>query len=145
MSRPGATLLLLAALAGCAAGPALTALRTVHVEASPDANSLSGTQIDLVFVFEPEANAALPATADVWFATREALGAAHPTMMVVPLRLPADDHGADITLTAGHRKAISVYSYASYLAPAGLRRCTLTPLVHAVLRLQHDHIDCAGK
>lgn len=149
MSRRAPRLLrllpVLACLAGCAAKAPLTTLETLRLEVAADANWLSGTQLDLVFVFEPEADAALPATANAWFAVRQALRAGQPTMLVVPLQLPAAYGGADIALPAGYQKALGIYSYASYLAPAGQPRCRLTALVHVVLRLQYDHIDCVGR
>lgn len=50
MNARAALLLTLAALAGCASGPAPTALSSLRVAAVPDANYASATQVDLVFV-----------------------------------------------------------------------------------------------
>lgn len=140
-----AALLALASLAGCAAKPALTSLRTVRVEASADANFLSGTRIDLVFALTPEARAALPPSADLWFAAAPTLRDGNGGLKVLTVELPADYRATDVALPHGYRKAIAIYSYASYLAPAGLGRCDLTTQVHATLRLQYDHIDCGGR
>lgn len=145
MSRLAAALLLLAGVAGCATKPVPAAVRTLRVAAAPDANAVSGTDVDLVFVFEPEAQAALPPTAALWFASRQALRAGQPTMAVLALHVPADYALTAIDLPAGYRKAIGVYAFASYVSPAALAQCKLTPFVHVVLRLHNDHLECAGE
>jgi type VI secretion system protein len=140
-----AMLSIVTALAGCASKPPLTTIQTVQVFAAPDANSASGTQLDLVLVFDTNAVAALPATSVDWFAKKPALVAGlAKSIKLVELQLPAGYPATSVPLPAGYTKAIGVYSYASYLTAAGQVQCNLTPFVNVTLRLLNDHVDCAG-
>lgn len=132
-------------LAGCAARPQPTALKTLQVAAAPDANFIGGTQLDVVFAFDAPADADLPPDAAAWFVRKPALRANHPTLRVLELQLPADYPLAGIVLQPGFQKAVGVYAYASYLAAGEQGRCTLTRLVHVTVRLQYNHADCTAR
>lgn len=143
-----AALAAMLAVAGCAGKPPRTRLAPdgIQVLVAADANSASATQLDLVLVFDANADAALPSGSADWFARKPALLAGLASeIQLVPLQLPAPYALPSVALPPGYDKAIGVYSYASYLSPAGQPRCNLTPYRRVTLRLLNDHIDCAGQ
>jgi type VI secretion system protein len=138
------TCLLLLAVASCNSLPRTT-LERIDVSADPDANGTSGTEVDLVFAYDARSDAALPKSAADWFgqnAERRTELASGVT--VVRLSLAAGT-AASHALSASESKAIGVYSYANYVAPAGLARARLTPFVQARIRLAADQVVYANQ
>jgi type VI secretion system protein len=134
------------ALAACASKPPPTPLRQLQVLADADANGTSGTQLDLVFVFDTAADKDLPADSASWFANKPALLANLATSVkLVPLQVPAPYSLPAAPLPAGYATAIGVYSYASYVSKDGQPRCKLTPYTSVTLQLKNDHIECIGR
>lgn len=141
-----AALVCCAGLGACVSQPPRTRVALLKVSAAPDANSASGTQVDVEFVFDAQADAALPATNVSWFADKRTLMAGMASSLkVVELRLPSPYPSTAVSLPPGHEKAIAVYIYASYLAPSGQGRCRLTPFVAASISLHNDYVDCRGR
>lgn len=122
-------LLLVAAplLAGCGTlakllpGHAKTAsLDTLRVVAQPGANLDSATALDLVFVYDATSAALLPKTGPAWFAQKPALlNGLGRGADVVSLQVPPATVIGTVKLPDRHGKALGVYAFANYLAPAG--------------------------
>jgi type VI secretion system protein len=140
------SLILLLALASCASPSTPTPLKSIQLSAMADANSSSATMVDVVFVYDTAASAGLPATSPDWFQLREALLARMPgSISVLRLDVPPPYPLVEVALPSGYAKAVGVYVYASYLAPAGQPRCNLTPYQQVSLRLLNDRMECAGR
>ncbi|MBA3774461.1 MAG: hypothetical protein H0X13_18820 [Ramlibacter sp.] len=111
-------------------------LRHVKVVAELDANSLTATAIDLVFVYDDTALAVLPKTGPEWFANKDALMAGLALSVdVVRLQIPRGKTVDEAPLPRRHRKAVAVYSYANYITPGGQPQGKLTPYKCAQITL----------
>jgi type VI secretion system protein len=114
-----------------------TPLRQVSVVAELNANQNSATALDLVFVYDDTARGMLPKTGPEWFSAKAALLAGLALSLdVVPLQIPPASPVANVPLPARHHKAIAVYSYANYIAPAGQPVGNLTPYKCVQIRLR---------
>ncbi|HEV2623088.1 MAG TPA: hypothetical protein VGU65_13500 [Frateuria sp.] len=142
-NAPRGLALLLLALAGCgiARPPPTSVLGQLGVVAEPGANDDAATALDVVFVYDPQAGSLLPLTGPEWFARkvayRQNLGSA---IDVVSLELAPATTVRDVALPPRYRRAVAVYAYASYLAPAGQPRLSLGAYPRAVIRLAPDHV-----
>ncbi|MET0254498.1 MAG: hypothetical protein ABWZ85_10570 [Luteibacter sp.] len=130
-------------LAGCGAiGKLLpghvekTSLDSVRVAAQPGANLDSATRIDLAFVYTSEGVGLMPKTSPEWFGQKASvvsgLGA---SLDVVSMGVPPAMLLTSLKLPSRHGKAVAVYAYARYVAPAGQARIDLTRYHAAVLWL----------
>lgn len=130
-------------LSGCSAISSLmpwhtptTALRGLRVAAQPGANLNSATALDLVFVYDKNSVAMLPKSGPEWFAQKAALqNGLGKTIDVVALQVPPATVIDPVKLPKRAGKALSVYVFANYLAPAGQARADLTQFRHAVIWL----------
>jgi hypothetical protein len=115
-------------VAGCGwFGPPRTALREVSVIATSAANNGGATWLDLVFVYDAASAAALPRTAPDWFAhRRDLLLSFGPKIEAVPVQLPTNQTLAPVALPASTRRALTVYCYVNFVAPAGQGVADLT-------------------
>lgn len=137
-------LLLMLVVAGCSLVakviPGLSdtvALKSLKVVATPDANADSAVALDLVFIYDKDAEAQLPKTAPEWFADRAALqNGLGKAADVVSLQLPPATLVESVKLPDRHGKAVAVYAYARYLSGSGQGRCDLSGFKHPVLWLQ---------
>lgn len=132
-------------LAGCGMarslpGGSVTVLNHLGVVVEQGANQQIATALDVVFVYDTQAEAVLPRTGPEWFARKavdqNSLGSA---IDVVPLQLPPATVMAEVALPPRHRQAVAVYAYVDYLAAAGQARLSLGAYRNAVIRLTPDH------
>jgi type VI secretion system protein len=137
--------LLLAALAGCAAAPRPTALTGIELVGEVGANTNSATQLDIVFVYDPNVVALLPAKGPDWFDQKDALQKALASAItVLEFGVPPATL-VRAALPKGYEKAVAVYSYANYLSAPGQPKCNLTPFKSMVIWLTPDTVVCSGK
>lgn len=131
-----------ALLAGCSwFGPTRTALREVTVTATSAANNASATWVDLVFVYDAASAGALPRTAPDWFAHRRDLRLSFgPKIEVVPVQLPANQVVAPVLLPKRTRRALTVYCYVNFVAPAGQGVADLTQYKRVRITLAPDTV-----
>ncbi|WP_051938693.1 hypothetical protein [Luteibacter sp. 9135] len=137
-----------AAIAGCAALGKLvpghvetTSLRSVRIAAPPGANLNSATQLELVFAYSADAAALLPKTSPEWFAHREDIVAGGgAALQVAPIGVVPDKLIVPFPLPKRHAKAVAVYGFARYVAPAGQGRLDLTRYRNPVLWLTESRI-----
>ncbi len=128
-------------LGGCALGKwagivPLNPLKTLEVVAQVGANQDTATAIDIVWVFDSTALAALPKTGPLWFANKAALQANLATSLaVVSLEVAPASALQSVPLPAKHGKAIAVLAFANTLAVAGQAVGTLTPFKCALITL----------
>lgn len=129
--------LLLIASAGCSwFGPTRTALRGVTVVAQNAANNATATAIDLVFVYDASATALLPRTGPDWFAHRAALlPSLGPKVEAVSVQLPPNQSAAPVPMPARYKKALVVYCYVNFVAPAGQGVADLTQYKRVTITL----------
>ncbi|MGN2248119.1 hypothetical protein ACFWZ3_15670 [Frateuria sp. GZRR35] len=133
---------MLLALVGCGmTRPQPTSvLSQLGVVAEAGANGDAATALDVVFVYEQQVGPVLPLTGAEWFARRvvyqQTLGAA---IDVVSMELPPGTV-LNVALPARSRRAVAVYAYVSYLAPAGQPRLSLGSYPRATIRLTPDHV-----
>ncbi|HEV2540570.1 MAG TPA: hypothetical protein VGU03_12840 [Frateuria sp.] len=142
-NAPHGLALLLLALAGCGIARSLptSALNQLGVVAEPGANSDAATALDVVFVYDPQADPVLPPTGAEWFTRKSAyLQKLGPAVDVVSLELAPATTVRDVALPPRYRQALAVYAYANYLAPAGQPRQSLGAYSRAVIRLAPDHV-----
>lgn len=143
MRRPLRLLLpvLACLLAACSSGPPKTRLRGIEVAAALGANANTATALDVVFVFDPAALPLLPKTGPEWFEHKAALaGGLANAIEVVSVQVPPAA-ALTLPLPARHARAIGVYSFANYVAPAGQPVANLTPFRQVTLRLAPERID----
>lgn len=116
-------------------------LQSIRVIADARANAYSATALDVVFVYDAAALAALPKTGPAWFAADNGLTGAFPGALdVVRLEVPPA-YALDVQLPARHRKAIRVLVYANYIPAAGQYPIDLTALTRAVIHLKPTAIE----
>jgi hypothetical protein len=131
-----------ALLAGCSwFGPPRTALREVTVTATSRANNASATWLDLVFVYDAASASALPRTAPDWFThRRDLLLSFGPKIDVVRVQLPANQAAAPVALPTRTRRALTVYCYVNFVAPAGQGVADLTQYKRVRITLAPDTV-----
>jgi hypothetical protein len=130
--------------AGCG-GPVTTALREVTVVAKPAANNGSATSLDLVFVYDATSAATLPRTGPDWFASKSRLEIAlGPKIEVASVELPAAQSFSPVPLPTRHKKALVVYCYVNFTAPAGQGVADLTPFKRVRITLSPDTVTYKG-
>jgi type VI secretion system protein len=142
-NAPRGLALLLLALAGCGVAKSLptSVLGQLGVVAEPGANNDAATALDVVFVYDPQAGPVLPPTGAEWFARKAAyLQKLGPAIDVVSQELAPATTVRDVALPPRYRRAVAVYAYANYLAPAGQPRLSLGAYPRAVIRLAPDHV-----
>ncbi|UXY17249.1 hypothetical protein N8I74_09645 [Chitiniphilus purpureus] len=121
--------------------PPRTEVRALRVLAEVDANGNSATALDVVLVYSANALAMLPRTGPDWFAQKGALLAAlGPDIDVVPLQLPPALVVDPVPLPGRYRRAVGVYAFPNYLAPAGQAAINLTAYRRPTLRLRANDI-----
>ncbi|GAB7536918.1 hypothetical protein BGC_31360 [Burkholderia sp. 3C] len=125
-----------ALLAACSwFGPKTAAVSQIKVVAEISANQNAATQLDVVFVYDSNVLALLPATGPDWFQKKDALLAGLATAIdVVSLQVPPATL-ATASLPKRHGKAIAVYSYANYLSAAGQPKGNITPYKNVTIWL----------
>lgn len=130
--------------AGCGSAPPRTELRGIKLMAEPGANDNMPAAVDIVFVYDAAAAALLPKTGPEWFEKKPALVAGLAASIdVVSMQVPPARVFV-VPLPASYKKAIGVYSYANYLAPAGQPMANLTPYKRITIRLTRDAIVYAS-
>jgi len=139
---------LLLLIAGCASKPAPTGLQGIEILAAANANQNNATALDLVFVYDSSTQGLLPKTGPEWFDKKAALVAGLATGLdVVSLQVPPASTvnlPASPPFPARYAKAIGVYAYANYVAPAGQPMMNLTPYSAVTITLAPDSITLAG-
>jgi type VI secretion system protein len=139
-----APVLLCGALLGACSAPP-TVLTGITVLADTDANNNSPTALDLVFVYDTASASLLPKNGPEWFDKRQALIAGLATAIDVVSLQPVPASSAPVTLPPRYAKAIAVYSYANYIAPAGQPMGNLTPYLSMTIRLSKDSVLYQGR
>lgn len=126
-------------------GPTRTALRDVSVVAQSAANSGSATALDLVFVYDAPTAATLPRTGPEWFAQKaRLLVALGPKLDVASVQLPAGQSLSPVPLPERHKKALVVYCYVNFVAPAGQGVADLTAFKRVTITLAPDAVSYAA-
>lgn len=126
-------------------GPTKTALREVDVVAQSAANSASATALDLVFVYDSTTAATLPRTGPEWFAQKARLSVAlGPKIDVASVQLPAGQSLSPVPLPQRHKKALIVYCYVDFVAPAGQGVADLTTYKRVRIMLAPDTVSYAA-
>lgn len=98
----------------------LNPLKTLEIVAQTGANQGSAAAIDIVWVFDSTAQAALPKTGPLWFANKAALQAnLASSLAVVSLELAPASATQSVPLPSNHGKAIAVLAFANTLDAAG--------------------------
>lgn len=119
-------LLVLVLTSACNTTPPTT-LTGITVVAEINANQNSATLLDIVFVYDSNANGLLPKTGPEWFEKKAALIAGLATSIeVVSLQVPPATV-INLPLSKQNEKAIGVYGYANYLTVSGQAQGNLTP------------------
>ncbi|WGS52878.1 hypothetical protein LFL96_32410 [Paraburkholderia sp. D15] len=136
----------LALLAACSwFGPTKTALRGVTVFAQNGANNASATALDFVFVYDATSAALLPRTGPDWFARRAALLLSlGPKVEAVSVQLPPNQSAAPVPLPARYKKALVVYCYVNFAAPAGQGVADLTQYKRVAITLGPNTVTYDG-
>jgi len=135
-------------LAGCSAVANLlpwhtqtTRLSSVRVAAPPGANLNSATALDLVYVYNTASIAMLPKTGPDWFSQKIALqNGLGLAIDIVSLQVPPATVIDPVVLPKRASKAVAVFAFANYLAPAGQVRSDLTQFRRAVIWLAPTQI-----
>jgi type VI secretion system protein len=132
--------------AGCSwFGPTKTVLRGVTVVAQDGANNATATAVDLVFVYDASAVALLPPTGPAWFAHRAALlPSLGPKVEAVSVQLPPNQQAKPVPMPARYKKALLVYCYVNFVAPAGQGMADLTQYKRVVITLGPNVITYDG-
>ncbi|ASL47767.1 hypothetical protein bAD24_III10250 [Burkholderia sp. AD24] len=132
--------------AGCSwFGPTKTALRGVTVIAQNGANNASATALDFVYVYDATSAAVLPRTGPDWFAHRAALlSSLGPKVEAVSVQLPPNQSSAPVPLPARYKKALVVYCYVNFVAPAGQGVADLTQYKRVVITLGPQTVTYDG-
>jgi type VI secretion system protein len=141
------SLVLAASLCACSMfGPSkYTALRQIQVIAPGDANQNTATAIDLVFVYDQPAMAVLPLSGPQWFANKAPLSTTLLNRIdVVSIQLQPSSLVDPVALPAHYKKALAVYSFVNFIAPAGQGRADLTLFKQAVITLGPDTVTYSG-
>ncbi|GLU31286.1 hypothetical protein WKR88_15355 [Trinickia caryophylli] len=144
-ARASVLVVIAALLGGCGwFGPTRTALRDVTVVAQSAANSGSATALDLVFVYDAPTAATLPRTGPEWFAQKaRLLVALGPRIDVASVQLPAGQSVSRVPLPERHKKALVVYCYVNFVAPAGQGVADLTTYKRVTITLTPDAVSYA--
>ncbi|MGF7187833.1 type VI secretion system protein [Robbsia andropogonis] len=112
-----------------------TAVSQIKIVAEVNANQNAATQLDVVFVYDSNVTAMLPATGPDWFQKKGALMAGLATAIdVVSLQVPPATLST-AKLPKRHGKAIGVYVYANYLSAAGQPKGNITPYKNVTIWL----------
>ncbi|MFM0016302.1 hypothetical protein PQR46_36680 [Paraburkholderia sediminicola] len=132
--------------AGCSwFGPTKTALRGVTVIAQNGANNASATELDFIFVYDATSAAMLPRTGPDWFARRAVLlTSLGPKIDTVSVQLPPNQSSAPVPLPARYKKALVVYCYVNFVAPAGQGVADLTQYKRVVITLGPQTVTYDG-
>lgn len=123
-----------AGLGGCSTARSLGLLpnnpvRRLQVVTELGANRNSATAIDLVWVFDPEADVLLPRNGPQWFAGKDALLAAlGARVAVVSLELPPGQALPEVQPPPRAARAIAVWGFVNFLEPGGQAALSLTAL-----------------
>lgn len=125
-------------LTGCGSLP--IALTKVRIVAEAGANHNSVTAVDIVFVYDKNAEAIIPHTAPEWFASKSAIVDKLVTAIDVVTIQIAPAMVSDVELPARSKKAIAVYSYANYISASGQAKGNLTPYRHITINLKTDTV-----
>lgn len=98
----------------------LNPLTQVQLVADSDANQNTATAIDLLWVFDSTALAALPQSGPQWFANRATLRAnLGARLAVVSVELPPGAALQSLPLPAKHGSAVVVLAYVNHLSAPG--------------------------
>jgi len=125
--------------------PPRTAIRKVSVIADALSNQGTGTELDLVFVYEATAAAQLPKTGPEWFTQKAALQAALATSIdVASVQVPAVASNFTVKLPDRASKAIAVYALANYIGEGGQPIANLTPWREVTIHLLPMTINYTG-
>lgn len=134
-------------LGGCAAGgrpgaaPA-PVLQHLSIVATPDANGNAATAVDLVWVFSPEALAAMPHTGPQWFDQKAALQAGPAgDLAVQSLALPPATALDSVSLPTRHASALAVLAFVNFSRPAGQAVGKLGAYACARITLSANSVD----
>lgn len=124
-------------LAACSlfGGSKSAAVAQIKVVAEVNANQNSASELDIVFVYDSNVVALLPATGPDWFKKKAAMINGLATGIdVVSLQVPPATL-ADAALPKRHGKAIGVYVFANYLSAAGQPMGNITPYKNVTIWL----------
>lgn len=121
-------------LTGC--GSPSIALTKVRIVADAGANQNSATAVDIVFIYDKNADSFIPRTAPEWFERKSAIMAGLATEVDVVSVQIAPAMVSDVELPVRSKKAIAVYSYANYLSASGQAKGNLTPYRHITINLK---------
>jgi type VI secretion system protein len=141
-----ASLLSLLGLGGCAAGGGPGAspapvLQRLSIVATSHANGDAATAVDLVWVFSPEALAALPRTGPQWFDQKAALQAGLANDLAVQsLALPPATALDSVPLPARHQRALAVLAFVNFSQAAGQQVGNLGAYPCARITLSADNV-----
>lgn len=120
------------------------AVDSIRVVADSDANSLSATALDIVFVYDAASVAALPKSGPEWFDNKGALARGLGSAIdIVTLRIPPG-YQTGVSLPANHASAIRVLSFADFLSPEGQPAGELTRYKSLTIRLTGSSILYEG-
>lgn len=98
----------------------LNPLTHVQLLADSDANQNTATAIDLLWVFDSTALAALPQSGPQWFANRAALQAnLGARLAVVSVELPPGAALQSLPLPANHGRAVVALAFVNHLSAPG--------------------------
>lgn len=125
-------------LTGCGSLP--SALTKVRIVAEAGANHNSATAVDIVFVYDKNADASILHTAPEWFASKSAIVADLATAVDVVAIQIAPAMVSDIELPVRSKKAIAVYCYANYVSARGQTKGNLTPYRYITINLKSDTV-----
>lgn len=119
LSRQICLLACIAILSACMSTPTASRVNRIQIIAFPDANQMTATAVDIVFVYDKNVEAMMPKSSTQWFDTKAALTAGLATaIQVVSLKIPpATD--VNVTMPANHSKAIAVLCFSNYLNSEG--------------------------
>jgi type VI secretion system protein len=133
-------------LTGCSwFGPTKTALREVTVIAQNKANQGNATALELVFVYDAASALALPRTGPDWFHHRDDLKVDFgPKIETVPMEIPGHQAVDPVPMPIRYKKALVVYCYVNFVAPAGQRVADLTQYKRVVITLAPNTVTYDG-
>ena len=134
-------------LGGCGLfGPTKASLRSVAVVAQAHANRDSATALDLVFIYDGTTAATLPRTGPTWFQQKGALTTALGQRIdVASLQLPPGQSVDPVALPSRYKKALTVYCYVNFVAPAGQGVADVTLYKKLLITLGRDTVTYASR
>jgi hypothetical protein len=118
-----------------------TALKSINLSSTEDANNSSAVMVDIVFVREKNLVAKLPENALDWFAKKKALMLMHADeLSVASLQVPPAYSQKSISLPKDYRDAQRVLIYANYVNIEGQVPLEITDYPFVTLDLQKDRV-----